>query len=86
MPKIVVAYKVEVVAKWKSFDEECWVNMTAFGSDIETFVDTSGGNAVALSMTVSDPAGLQAFIQSEACEAIMRRHGGIKPVTLHGDG
>ncbi len=86
MSRIVVTHKVEDVVKWKSFDEERRVNMGAFGTDIQSFVDMGGGSSVALSMTVTDPDGLQAFIQSEMCDAIMRRHGVIKPVTVHGDG
>ncbi len=82
MPKIIVTHKVENVAKWKSFDEERSKNMAAFASDIASFVDTNGGNSIAVSMTVTDPEGLHAFMQSETCDAIMRKHGVIKPVTV----
>ena len=86
MSKIVVTHKVEDVAKWKSFDGERCTNMGAFGTDIESFVNLNGSNSVAVSMTVTDPEGLQAFMQSETCDGIMRRHGVIKPVTVHGGG
>ncbi len=85
MSRIVVTHRVEDVAVWKSFDDERRVNMGAFGSDIQTFVDLNGSNSVALSMHVTDADGLRSFMQSETCDAIMRKHGVIKPVTVHGN-
>ena len=81
MSKIIVSHTVEDVAKWKSFDEERRKNIGAFGSDIQSYSDPNGSNSVAVTMTVTDPEGLQAFIKSETCDAIMKRHGVIKPVT-----
>ncbi len=82
MSKIIVTHKVEDVAKWKSFDEERSTNMAAFASDVASYIDANGSNSIAVSMTVTDPEGLHAFMQSETCDAIMRKHGVIKPVTV----
>ncbi len=82
MSKLVITHKVEDVAKWKSFDTERSTNMAAFASDISSYVDTNGGNSIAVSMTVTDLDGLKNFMQSETCDAIMRKHGVIKPVTV----
>jgi hypothetical protein len=86
MPKVIATHTVENVTKWKSFDDERKTNLGAFGRDIESYVDPDGGNGVAVSMTVTDPEGLKAFLQSETCDAIMRKHGVIKPVSMLVDG
>lgn len=82
MTKILATHTVEDVALWKSFEDERQSNMSAFGTDIQSYIDPNGGNAVAVAMTVTDPDGLQTFLQSETCDAIMRKHGVIKPVTM----
>jgi len=56
--------------------------MGAFVNEIASYVDRNGGDTVALAMTVHDPERLQAFLQSNACAAIMTRHGVIQPVTV----
>ncbi len=83
MAKIVITHKVEQVTRWQKFDEERRVNMSPFAKNIESFVDSNGGNAVAVSMTVTDEEAMQAFLQSETCSAIMQKHGVIQPVTVH---
>ena len=73
----------EQVSRWKQFDDARRVNMSRFAKDIETFVDANGGNAVAVSMTVTDEEAMKTFMQSESCSAIMQKHGVIQPVTVH---
>lgn len=81
MGKIVITHKVEDVANWKQFDAERATNIGAFGTDIQSYVDPNGSNAVAISLNVTDLGGLKTFMQSESCSTIMRKHGVIKPVT-----
>ncbi len=83
MPKLVITHRVEDFAKWKTFDGERETNMSAFASDIHSYASAEGNNEVALTMNVADMDGLQTFLRSETCDAIMRRHGVIKPVTLY---
>ena len=82
MPKIIATHTVEDVASWKGFDDERSKNLGAFATDIESYIDPEGGNAIALSMNVTDPEGFKAFLASETCDAIMRKHGVIKPITI----
>lgn len=82
MTQTVFTHKVEDVATWKKFDEERVINMGAFGTDIKSFVDKSGGNLVAVTMNVTDADGLQAFMKSEASASIARRHGVIPPISI----
>jgi hypothetical protein len=82
MTKLVITHKVNNVAAWKSYDAEREHNMGAFAADIRSYTTPDNGDEVAVTMTVHDMAGLQAFLQSEACDEIMQRHGVIKPVTL----
>jgi hypothetical protein len=82
MTKIVATHKVTDVARWKKFESERRENIGAFASEITGYVDPNGGDTVAVTMTVHDPEGFQAFLQSDACAAIMERHGVIQPVTF----
>ena len=82
MTKIVAIHKVTDIKRWQSFESERRENMGAFVSEIASYVDPDGGDTVAIAMTVHDPDGLQAFLQSDACAAIMTRHGVVQPVTL----
>lgn len=82
MTKIVATHKVVNVEKWKALESERRENLGAFADDIAGYVDPNGGDSVAVTMTVHDPEGLQAFLQSDACTAIMARHGVIQPVTF----
>jgi hypothetical protein len=86
MPRIVITHAVEDVARWREFDGERATNMSAFGTEIRSYVGANGNNRVAVSMNVTDPEGLQVFLQSETCDAIMRKHGVIKPVNMFADG
>jgi len=86
MARIIVTHKVEDVARWKAFDDERSSNLGAFGTGIESYTDADGGNTVGVGMTVTDRDGLETFMQSETCEAIMRRHGVIKPIMVLSDG
>ena len=81
MARIVLIHRVEDVKKWKSFDAECMENLGAFASEVRSYFDPKGGESVAVAMNVTDPEGLQAFMQSDACAAIMQRHGVVQPVT-----
>jgi hypothetical protein len=83
MPKIVITHRVEDVAKWKAFDGERETNMSAFAADIQSYVLAEGGDQVAVTMDVRDPEGLSRFMASETCDAIMRRHGVVRPVTVY---
>lgn len=83
MPRLVITHRVEDVAKWKAFDGEREVNMGGFASEIRSYVAGDGGDGVALTMNVSDMEGLKTFLASETCDAIMRRHGVVKPVTMY---
>lgn len=85
MTRLVITHKVEDVGIWKGYDAERERNMSAFASDIRSYTAPGTGNQVAITMTVSDMEGLQAFLQSEACDSIMRRHGVIKPVNVFTD-
>jgi hypothetical protein len=82
MTKIVATHKVASVEKWKAFEAERRENLGAFADEISGYVDPNGGNTVAVTMTVHDPAGFEAFLKSDACAAIMERHGVIQPVTF----
>lgn len=82
MTKIVATHRVTDIKRWRSFEAERRENMGAFVSEIASYVDPNGGDTVALTMTVHDPEGLQAFLQSDACADIMKRHGVIQPVTF----
>ena len=82
MTRIIITHRVEDIAKWKSFDGDRSTNMAAFAKDVFSFVEPQGSNSVAVSMTVTDMDGFTAFLQSETCDAIMRKHGVIKPVTM----
>ncbi len=83
MGRIVITHTVENVANWKQFDDERAANIGAFGTDIQSYVDPNGSNAVAISMNVTDLDGLKTFMQSEICGSIMSKHGVIKPVTTY---
>ena len=82
MTKIVATHRVTDIKRWQSFESERRENMGAFVSEIASYVGPNGGDTVAVAMTVHDPEGLQAFLQSDACAAIMKRHGVIQPVTI----
>ena len=82
MTKIVAIHKVTNVKRWQSMEAERRENLGAFAGEISSYVDPDGGDTVALAMTVHDPDGFQAFMQSDACAAIMKRHGVIQPVTV----
>lgn len=75
-------HKADDVAKWKSFDEERAINLGAFGTGIRSLVDQGGDNRVAMTMNVTDPDGLRAFMQSETSGSIARKHGVIPPVNV----
>lgn len=83
MPKLIITHRVDDVAKWKAFDAERQANMSAFAVDIESYTPQDGGDRVAVAMTVHDPEGLKRFMASETCDAIMRRHGVVKPVAVY---
>ncbi len=83
MLRLVFTHRVEDVAKWKAFDRERETNMSAFASEIRSYASEGGSNEVAVTMKVADMEGLQTFLRSETCDAIMRRHGVIKPVTMY---
>ena len=82
MSKIIVTHAVADAARWTSFESERRENLGAFASEITSYRDPKGGNTVAVAMTVHDAEGLQAFLQSDACLAIMKRHGIVQPVTV----
>ena len=82
MTKIVATHKVTDVVRWKKYESERRENIGAFASEITSYVDPNGGDTVAVTMTVHDPEGFQAFLQSDACAALMERHGVIQPVTF----
>ena len=82
MTQMVFTHKVEDAAKWKAFDEERTTNMGAFGKDIQSYLDLNGGNTVAVTMNVTDPEGLRAFMQSETSGSIARKHGVIPPINI----
>ena len=82
MTKIVATHKVVNVEKWKALELERRENLGAFADNIAGYVDPNGGDTVAVTMTVHDPEGFQAFLQSDAGVAIMERHGVIQPVTF----
>lgn len=82
MTKIVATHRVTDIKRWKSLEAERRESMGAFVSEITSYVDPNGGDTVALTMTVHDPEGLKAFLQSNACADIMKRHGVIQPVTV----
>lgn len=83
MPKLVITHRVEDVTKWKEFDGERETNMSAFATQIHAHVASDGSDNVAVTMDVSNMEGLKSFMASETCDAIMRRHGVIKPVTIY---
>jgi hypothetical protein len=83
MPRLVITHRVEDVAKWKTFDAERETNMSSFASDIQSYASAEGNSDVAITMNVADMDGLQTFLRSETCDAIMRRHGVIKPITTY---
>lgn len=82
MTKTLFTHRVENVAKWKGFDEERARNMGAFGHSLHSYVDPAGSDQVAVSMEVTDLEGLRAFMASETSDAVLRRHGVIKPVVM----
>jgi hypothetical protein len=82
MSKIVVTHKVEDVSIWKAFEAERIENLGAFGTDVQSYVDSNGGADVAVALTVTDADGLQAFMHSDACRALMDKHGVVQPVTM----
>lgn len=82
MTKAIATHKVANVAKWKAFEAERREYLGAFANDISGYVDPNGGDTVAVAMTVHDPKGLEAFLRSDACAAIMERHGVVQPVTI----
>lgn len=82
MVKILATHEVANLEKWKTFNSERRENLGAFADEISEYVDPNGGNIVAVAMTVHDPDGLEAFLQSAACAAIMERHGVIQPLTI----
>ena len=82
MTKIVAIHKVTDVKRWQSFESERRENLGAFVSEIASYVDPNGGDTVAVAVTVHDPEGFQAFLHSDACAAIMTRHGVVQPVTF----
>lgn len=86
LTQTVFTHKVEDVAKWKGFDDERARNMGAFGTDIQSFIDPSGGNMVAVTMNVTDPEGLRVFMKSETSGSIARKHGVIPPINVMTDG
>ena len=83
MPKLVITHRVEDVAKWRTFDAERATNMSAFAGDIQSYALKEGGDQVAVTMDVHDPEGLARFMASDTCDAIMRRHGVIRPVSVY---
>jgi hypothetical protein len=82
MTKVVATHKVVNVEKWKALESERREHMGPFADDIAGYVDPNGGDTVAVSMTVHDPEGLQAFLQSATCAALLEQHGVIQPVTF----
>jgi hypothetical protein len=82
MPKLVITHRVEDVAKWKAFDAERETNMSAFACDIQSYASADGGDQVAVSLDVNDPEGLSRFMASQTSDAILRRHGVIRPVSV----
>lgn len=84
MARVIVTHKVEDVAKWKSFDAERQKNIGAFADNVESFCDVNGGNLVGVTMNVTDPEGLEKFMQSETCSALIRKHGVIQPIVTLG--
>lgn len=82
MSEIVLTHRVEDVTKWKSFDDERSANLGVFATNIKSYVDVNGSDLVALTMTITDPEGMSAYMKSEACGAVMKQHGVIEPVNM----
>ena len=82
MSKFIAIHAVADVARWKSFDAERITVFAPFATDVTSYTDPNGGKTVALTANVHDVAGLQAFMQSPAAAASMKRHGVIQPVTF----
>ena len=82
MMRMIAIHKVTDVKAWKSFDAERTNVLGAFARDIVSFTDLSGGATVALTFTLTDQKGLDAFMRSAEGAAVMSRHGVLQPVTL----
>jgi hypothetical protein len=83
MPKLVITHRVDDPQKWLEFANEREANLGAFATDIQSYSIAGGGDQVAVTMDVHDPAGLTEFMASETSEAIKRRHGVVNPVTIY---
>jgi hypothetical protein len=80
MPKLIGTHEVDDVAHWLASPKRKEV----FGSvatNIQTFVDPTNPNRVALSMDVADMNAFEAVMKSEAGAAAMK-YDGVRPETL----
>ena len=80
MAKFVAIHAVTNVERWKSFDAERTAAFAPFGTDLTSYTDPNGGTTVALTVSVHDVAGMQAWMKTPAAAAAMEKHGVIPPV------
>ncbi|SFD05976.1 hypothetical protein [Tropicimonas isoalkanivorans] len=80
MPKLVVTHKVDDVAHWLASPKREEV-FAGVAEDIQTYVKPGGSNEVALTMTITDMAAVEAVINSEAGAEAMK-FDGVHPDTM----
>jgi len=83
MNKITVTHKVLDVDKWIGFHGERVLLFSNVATDLVSYVDDGGSNSVAVSMTVTDPEGFQALIESGEVTETKERHGVLPPITFY---
>lgn len=82
MPKMVFTFKVEDVAKFKSFDKEREDSFAPYATNLKSYIDIEGSNIVAMIMDMHNEEEFFALHNADDHDSNMKRQGVIRPVTI----
>ena len=86
MPKVVITHAVEDIDRWlQGKAERAAAIESGSGSNVTDYVAQDGGNNIAITADVSDPAAMQAILASPPPDmvATMQAHGVVQPISLY---
>ena len=86
MSKLVITHAVVDVERWLEGKEgRAAAIESGSGSNVTDYVAHDGSNNIAITADVSDPAAIQAMLDSPSAEvaAAMEAHGVVRPITAY---
>ena len=85
MPRVVITHGVEDIDRWLQGKAERAAAIGAVGSNVTDYVADDGSKNVAVTVDVSDLAGMQAMASNPPPDvrAAMESHGVVQPISIY---